>query len=155
MEMQQIIDAVQGFDGALVVVPEEGGPFPELAWGDAFFFFAPDGVMPERTQPYGTIITKDYPGDEASRLDAPDRFRVNIHVGRDAARRLAASGADPAEPDVVVLHPVYGAQGWVSVVGPGERTGDLVLALLREAHEAARARATRRASSADRPGRPA
>ena len=143
--MQEIIDAVRGFDGSLVVLPVEGGPFPDIAWGDAFFFHAPDGVMPERTQPYGTIITKDYPDDRASGLDAPGRFRVNIHVGRDLVARLVADGADPAAPDAFAAHPLYGAQGWVCVVDPGPSTGARVVALLQEAHDAAAARAARRA----------
>ena len=57
MSMQQIIDEVQGLDGALVVLPGPGDGTPELAWGDAFFYFAPDGRMPQHTQPYGTIVT--------------------------------------------------------------------------------------------------
>lgn len=146
MDMQQIIDAVRGFDGALVVTPEEGGPFPEVAWGDAFFYYAPDGVMPERTQPYGTIVTKDYPDDESSRLTDPDRFRVNIHLGREQAALLTSRAADPAAADVFFPHPLYGTMGWVSVVNPAERTSAAVASLLQEAHETARARAARRRS---------
>lgn len=144
MNMQQIIDTVRGFDGAHVVVPQEGGGFPELVWGDAFFFYAPDGVMPERTQPYGTIITKNYPDDAASRLDEPGRFRVNIHVGRDTADRWVDAAAKPADTDVFVRHPLYGTAGWIAVVNPGARTAEDVLTLLRGAHDAARARAERR-----------
>jgi hypothetical protein len=146
MDMQQLIDAVRGFDGALVVTPEEGSPFPEVAWGDAFFYYAPDGVMPERTQPYGTIVTKDYPDDESSHLVAPDRFRVNIHVGREQAAGLTTGAADPATTDAFLPHPLYGAMGWVAVVNPTERTSAIVLSLLQEAHEAARVRSTRRTS---------
>lgn len=69
MSMEQIIETVRGFEGALVVVPEPGGDFPEIAWGDAFFYYAPDGRMPRSTQPYGTIVTKNYPDDSASDLD--------------------------------------------------------------------------------------
>ncbi|WP_394553062.1 DUF6194 family protein [Agromyces sp. MMS24-JH15] len=135
MEMQEIIEVVRGFEGALVFVPEAGGPYPEIAWGDAFCYFAPDGVMPERTQPYATIVTKDYPDDERSRLDEPGRFRVNLHVGRDRAAELAAEDADPAEADAFAPHPLYGAAGWVSVVNPSTRTAEQVLALLRDAHD--------------------
>lgn len=142
--MLEIIRHVRSLEGALVVEPDATGPYPPLAWGDAFFYWAPDGVMPERTQPYGTIITKDYPDDATSRLDAPGRFRVNIHVGREQSASLAAADADPAEPDAFAPHPVYGDAGWVSVVNPGPRTGDVVLGLLEEAHESARARAARR-----------
>jgi hypothetical protein len=145
MDMQQIIAKVTEFDGALVVAPEEGSAFPELSWGDAYFYYAPDGRMPERTQPYGTIITKDYPEDTASGLDAPGRFRVNIHVGQDRANSLVTTETDPREADVFHRHPLYGDAGWVCVIDPVEETTDAVLALLREAHEAARSRAERRA----------
>lgn len=146
--MNEIVDIVSGFDGVLVVIPREGDGSPELAWGDAFFYFAPDGVMPERTQPYGTIVTRNYPDDEESRLDESGRFRVNINVGRDRAPQIVDEGARAADLDVFVPHPVYGATGWVSVVNPGESTSEETLALLRDAHDAARARASRRAGSA-------
>ncbi|WP_326726333.1 DUF6194 family protein [Streptomyces sp. NBC_00243] len=149
--MEQIIATVRGIDGALVVVPEPGGDFPEPAWGDAFFYYAPDGQMPENIQPYGTIVTKNHPGDDASDLDPPDRWRVNIHVDRATFREL--TGEEPrslsrrrdyAAVDTVMPHPVYGALGWISVVNPGERTTDTVVQLLLSAHDAARSRFERR-----------
>ncbi|WP_406164298.1 DUF6194 family protein [Streptomyces canus] len=144
--MEQIIATVRGFEGALVVVPEPGGDFPEIAWGDAFFYYAPDGRMPRSTQPYGTIVTKNYPDDSASDLDPPGRWRVNVHVGRTALPELVGARYDLAAADVVLTHPVYGPLGWICVVNPGERTTGTVVRLLREAHEAARARAARRRS---------
>lgn len=152
--MQQIIAAVREFEGALVVAPGPGSGAPEIAWGDAFFYYAPGGRMPERTQPYGTIVTKDYPDDTASELDRTHRWRVNIHVDRVTFREL--TGEDPrglmlprdhAEADRVMPHPLYGALGWVAVVDPGESTTRLVLDALREAHKAARDRARRRGKS--------
>ena len=164
MSMEQIIDTVRGFDGALVVVPSPGGDSPEIAWGDAFFYYAPDGRMPAHVQPYATIVTKDYPDDTASDLDPPGRWRVNVHVDRATFREL--TGEAPRGPhrprnfaaaDVVLPHPVYGALGWVCVVNPGENSADLVVALLRAAHDAARARSERRQhgayfTSPDQPG---
>jgi len=147
MQMHEIISHVRSLEGVLVVEPDENGPYPSLAWGDAFFYYAPDGVMPERTQPYGTIITKDYPDDTTSDLNGSDRFRVNIHVGRERVASLAAPDVDPAEPDAFALHPVYGDAGWISVVNPGARTADAVLLMLEEAHEAARARSLRRGTA--------
>ncbi|WP_405524653.1 DUF6194 family protein [Streptomyces canus] len=144
--MEQIIATVRGFEGALVVVPEPGGDFPEIAWGDAFFYYAPDGRMPRTTQPYGTIVSKNYPDDSASDLDPPGRWRVNVYVGRTALPELLAGRYDLAAADVVLPHPVYGPLGWICVVNPGERTTGTVVRLLREAHEAARARAARRRS---------
>ncbi|WP_407359566.1 DUF6194 family protein [Microbacterium sp. LBN7] len=145
MKMQQIIENVRGFDGALVVAPEIGSDFPELSWGDAYFYHAPDGRMPERTQPYGTIITKDYPDDTSSDLGTPGRFRVNIHVGRERADALIVTEAHTTDADVFQRHPLYGTAGWVCVIDPAEKTADAVLALLRDAHEAARSRTARRA----------
>ncbi|MFJ1746501.1 DUF6194 family protein [Streptomyces sp. NPDC088116] len=155
--MEQIIATVRGFDGALVFVPEQGGGFPELAWGDAFFYYAPDGRMPQNVQPYGTIVTKDYPDDTASDLDPPGRWRVNIHVDRATFREFTGEEPrglsrprDHAAADSVMPHPVYGALGWICVVNPGERTADTVARLLRGAHDTARSRYERR----HEPGRP-
>ena len=151
MSMEQVIENVRELDGALVVVPGPGSEAPEIAWGDAFFYYAPDGQMPQHVQPYATIVTKDYPDDTASELDDPDRWRVNIHV--DRATFLLLTGEEPrnltrprdfAAADVVNPHPVYGALGWICVVVPGEHTAETVMRLLREAHAAARARFERR-----------
>ena len=144
MRIQEIIDIVRGFEGSLVVSPDEGSAFPELAWGDSFFFYAPDGIMPERTQPYGTIITKDYPDDERSRLGPAGRFRVNIHVGHGRSAELPMADADPAVTDSLFPHPLYGDAGWLSVVNPAEATSDAVIGLLQQAHDDARARWIRR-----------
>jgi len=143
--MDRIVAAVRRLDGSLVLQPESGDGSPELAWGDAFFSFAPDGRVPQNTQPYATIVTKDYPEDTLSRLGG-GRWRVNIHVGRDRLAALVGEGPhDPAAVDVLLPHPVYGPYGWVAVVLPGERTLPAVLQLVREAHEDARRRAERRA----------
>lgn len=146
LSIDQIIGAVRDLEGALVVAPAiSDAEFPELAWGDAFFYYAPDGQMPRNVQPYGTIVTKNYPDDAASDLDPAGRWRVNIHVGRATFQALTdPASIDPATPDVVQPHPVYGSAGWIAVVNPGRETGDTVLRLLREAHEAARARFDRR-----------
>lgn len=79
------------------------------------------------------------------------RFQVNIHVGRERAESIIAAGSrtggdtDPTAVDVFRPHPLYGTAGWVCVIDPAEATEGAVLALLREAHEAARARTGRRA----------
>lgn len=151
MTIEQIRAAALALDGVLELAPRPGDAFPELAWGDYFFYFAPDGALPQREQPFATIVTKDYPDDTASRLDADDRWRFNVHVGR--ARFIELLGEEPgAEPmrtdfhavDVLLPHPVYRAQGWVAIVNPGPRTAEVALSLLREAHAAAQRRAQRR-----------
>lgn len=144
--IDRIVEEVRGLEGALVVAPVAGDPdVPEPAWGDAFFYYAPDGQMPTNVQPYGTVVTKNYPEDTSSDLDGPGRWRVNIHVGRTEAAELVDAGtSDFSTADVLLPHPVYGSMGWVCVVTPGPRTTATVLRLLREAHEAARARYARR-----------
>ena len=154
MSMDEIIGLVRSLPGSLVVEPATGDGTPELAWGDTFFYYAPDGVMPTNVQPYATIVTKDYPDDTASRL-GDGRWRVNIHV--DRATFLDTTGESPRDPgshwdhaaeDVLMPHPVYGALGWLAVVDPGPATSATLERLLRGAHDAARARHERRESRA-------
>ncbi|MFJ6251286.1 MULTISPECIES: DUF6194 family protein [unclassified Streptomyces] len=160
MTSEEIIDFVAGLHGILALRPAPGDGTPAIGRGDAFFFYAPDGVAPEGGQPFATVVTKNYPGDEASRLDRPDAFRVNIAAGKEAfvrwtghAPREPASGeVDPSTADVVIAHPVYGGVGWLAVVNPGERAGASTRELLRTAHRLARARHVRRAESATRAG---
>lgn len=161
MMMDQLVESVRSFDGVLVLAPDAASGAPEIAWGDFFFYYAPDGQVPRNQQPYGTIVTKDYPDDVASALDGEGRWRVNVHVGRITFHELLGVGpkeatVDPGAydfsvTDVLLPHPVYGALGWIAVVDPGERTGETVLGLLRDAHAAARARAVRRAGTHDEP----
>jgi hypothetical protein len=147
----ELLGVARGLEGVLVQTPGPGDGSPEIAWGDAFLYYAPDGRMPQAGQPFATVVTKDYPDEPASGLGRDGRWRVNIGVGRTAFREL--TGEDPRSmqrtwdhtaEDVLLPHPVYAALGWVCVVDPGEATGSLVLDLLRQAYERARARAERR-----------
>ncbi|KQR54436.1 hypothetical protein ASF88_06510 [Leifsonia sp. Leaf336] len=154
MTMERILSEVRGLDGVLELAPQAGSVFPEVSWGDHFFYFAPDGQVPTNRQPYATIVTKDYPDDAASRLDAPDRWRLNIHVGaKTAAELVVPAGGDPGAEvdygaeDVFLPHPLYGALGWVCVVNPGAATLDRALEALRDAHRDDRRRVERRATS--------
>jgi hypothetical protein len=70
--------------------------------------------MPQRTQAFATIVTKNYPDDETSRLDRPKVFRLNIATPRDTARARvadddAATTSDPSALDRLFPHPVYGS----------------------------------------------
>ncbi|MFI2780836.1 DUF6194 family protein [Streptomyces sp. ALB3] len=154
MTMEEIIAFVERLDGALAVQPGPGDGSPEISWGDTFFFYSPEGGMPKATQPFATIVTKDQPGDDRSRLDRPDTFRVNIGAGRSAfidwtghAPREPAVDDDPGMDDAVIAHPVYASLGWVAVVNPGRGTDAAVRELLRNAYHRARARHERRADS--------
>jgi hypothetical protein len=58
--------------------------------------------------PFATIVVKDYPGhNEASRLDRPGTFALNIGVGRALFAALLAFGpaAHPEHTDAFVPPP--------------------------------------------------
>ncbi|WP_067652328.1 DUF6194 family protein [Nocardia harenae] len=151
MEIDEITRLVTGFAGVLAQCPRPGDPgVPEIAWGDTFFFYAPDGELP-RAQPFATIVTKDYPGDAGSRLRTPGRFRLNIAAGAEAFTahtghppRAGMPAPDPAATDTLFAHPLYGGAGWLAVVNPGAHTAPALPALLRAAHARARAAHERR-----------
>jgi Family of unknown function (DUF6194) len=160
MTMDEIVGFVERLGGVLTLRPAPGDGSPEISWGDTFFYYAPDGVVPTATQPFATIVTKNYPGDEACRLDRPDAFRVNIAAGKEdfvrwtghTPREPATTHVDLGTADTVIAHPVYGSFGWLAVVNPGPRTEAATRELLRAAHHRARSRYERRAERArDRP----
>ncbi|WP_223619058.1 DUF6194 family protein [Lysobacter sp. ESA13C] len=120
-----------------VAAREDGSP--EMAWGDTFCFaVGADGQA--KKMPFVTIVTKDYAGfDEESRLDR-GLYRVNLDVGKAkfealfgfAPRDLAdrRGDFDFAAVDTLIPHPTYGANGWVSIVEPGERSRNALEELL-------------------------
>ncbi|UOQ87696.1 DUF6194 family protein [Agromyces endophyticus] len=138
MSIDEITEYVESLGDVLTLRPQPGDGTPEIAWGDRFFYFAPDGVVPPG-QPFATIVTKDYPDEPPAGL-GDGVFRVNI----DAGRRGQEQVDDPTRRDVVAPHPAYGHLGWVAVVEPGERTADELHDLLRDAHAAAKRRWERR-----------
>lgn len=118
--------------------------------GGTFFFYDPNGDIPaERRFPFATIvINDDY--DQASKLNRPGIFRLNIGVEKETFRRMFGDLATPLGPnniietghdfttlDTLLPHPVYAAQSWVSVLNPDEATLDEVKRLLKEAYEIA------------------
>jgi len=148
MTLDEVIAYVAGLPGTVVQTAGPGDGSPEIAWGDSFFYWSPDGSVP-RTQPFATIVTKDYPGEPSSRLDRPGAFRVNVAAGKEAVARIAHDAAagetsDDADDDVLRVHPVYGHLGWVAVVNPDNRTDAALRELLADAHARARARHERR-----------
>jgi hypothetical protein len=150
MTPEDILELASEWDDILIVTPQPGDGSPELAWGDAFLYFEPSGVMPTNRQPFATIVTKNYPDDSDSALDRDGVYRVNIHPGRDALARVAAElGSDPSELDRVIPHPVYGTAGWLAVLNPGERASALTVELLRDAYEQDRRRVERRLGTLD------
>ncbi len=125
-----------------------GDGAPEVSRGDRFFHAGDD-----RRRPFATIVAHDVPGfDEASQLDRPGVFRLNVELGRQgfeaefgfppAELPGRLPGIDAARLDTVVPHPAYGTHGWASVLNPGPATLADVDRLL----AAALARRTRRRS---------
>ncbi|MBF6224943.1 hypothetical protein IU470_07450 [Nocardia abscessus] len=154
MTIDDIIGFVSALDGVLPLTPGPGDGSPEISWGDTFFYYSPDGVVPKTTQPFATIVTKNYPGDEESALDRPDTFRVNINAGKEAfiqwtghTPRETSTDGDPSAKDTVIAHPVYKSAGWLAVVNPGPQTSAPTRQLLRTAYELARNRYERRTST--------
>ncbi|MCZ2837696.1 DUF6194 family protein [Modestobacter sp. VKM Ac-2985] len=152
MTDDDVTTCVATLEGVVVWTASPGDGSPEIAWGDSFVYYSPGGTVPAATQPFATIVTKDYPDDSSSQLHRPGTFRVNIHVGTDAAARALAqqrstdcTGAQPggselAAADVLRPHPTYGRAGWLTVINPGERTEAITRALLTVAWENARSR---------------
>jgi hypothetical protein len=145
MGIDDIIGQVEAVGGVLTLRPHEGDGSPEIAWGDVFFYYAPDGVVP-RGQPFATIVTKDYPDDTSSRLGRPDTFRLNISATNEDFAAFASADADPSSVDVLFPHPVYGSMKWLSVINPGPATAAAVHHLLTAAHARAQSLWDRRRS---------
>lgn len=152
MTLERILSEIRGYDGVLELAPKAGSEHPEISWGDHFFYYAPDGEVPHNRQPYATIVTKDYPDDVDSRLNDPDRWRLNIHAGPRLFAELLGYPPEAIERQTIVYsqtdaflpHPLYGAYGWVCIVNPGPATTARALELLREAHLADQRRVERR-----------
>lgn len=114
---------------------------------DTFFIYDPDGDLPaERQMPFATIVTGDT-YDTVSDLSRPGAYRLNIGLTRATYTALfgavpterddkgiLSTGFDPATPDLLMPHPIYAAQHWVSVVNPGPATAQAVKPLLDEAY---------------------
>ncbi|MGB2720504.1 MAG: DUF6194 family protein [Rhodococcus sp. (in: high G+C Gram-positive bacteria)] len=150
MTLDDIVNLVGSFEGTVTQRPREGDGTPELAWGDAFFYYSPDGTIPT-IQPFATIVTKNYPGDELSQLDRTDAFRVNIVAGKQEFERIlgvppreAANAPQADVDDVLAAHPQYGTAGWLSVVNPSSQTEMHIRELLDSAYSIARSRYERR-----------
>jgi hypothetical protein len=117
--------------------------------GDSFFFYGPGQKVPERTLPFATLVTSDA-YDQASNLDRPSVFRLNLGIGKAAynarfgprpsppgASGIIDTGHDFTALDQLMPHPVYGHLYWVCVLNPSEATFQSVRPLLAEAYDAA------------------
>lgn len=166
MDADDVIRFVSGLPETVVMTADEAGGAPEAAWGDSFFFHAPDGEEADQRFPFATLVVSDYDGfDTASALNRPGVFALNINVGRTgfhqclgyppAAHAEHHARIDYTAADRILPHPVYAAQGWIRILNPGEATGELARSLLRAAHaRAAGRRRARRPDSGEHSGGP-
>jgi Family of unknown function (DUF6194) len=152
----EIIEYVSGLAGVVAITASKEIGAPESAWGDSFFYYDPDGDVAEsRRFPFATLVISDYPGwDTESDLDRDGIFRVNVAVGRGGFERLLGytpkehaahhDNFDYAATDVLLPHPLYASQGWVSIVNPGDRTSVQLQKLVEDARGLAVRRYARR-----------
>jgi Family of unknown function (DUF6194) len=135
------------FTGVDIHVASRENGAPEIAWGDTFFIYDPNRDLDEvRRFPFATIVTKDYGDfDNASKLDRPGIFRLNIGISKLTFASLFAGGDhDFAAHDQVMPHPVYAKNHWACVLNPTTSTFETVKPLLAEAYEIPVTRAQRR-----------
>ncbi|MEV0613980.1 DUF6194 family protein [Nonomuraea sp. NPDC050404] len=151
MTEKDIIEFVSGLAETIAFTAGPDGEAPEVAWGDTFIFYAPEGRVPtDGRLPYATIVTKDYDGfDTASDLNRPGVFRLNVAVGREVFERLIGhppaahaehhDGTDYRVINQVIPNPLYFKQGWISILNPGEDEESVrrTRTLLSDAHERA------------------
>lgn len=142
------------FAGVDVDVASAEGGAPEIAWADTFFIYDPNHDLEgARRFPFATIVTKDYGDfDNASKLDRPGIFRLNIGVSKKTfAALFGAEGQyDFTVLDVLMPHPVYGQNHWVCVLNPSQPTFEAIKPLLAEAYEIAVKRAGPRTQRSER-----
>ena len=130
-----------------VAAPEDGSP--EIAWGDTFFIHHDD----KHRFPFVTIVTKDYGDfDNLSNLNREGVWRLNIGVSKKTFDSLFGDDAthDYTALDVLMAHPVYAGNHWISVLNPSDATFASLKRYLEEAYGIAAGRVGRRKARAGR-----
>jgi Family of unknown function (DUF6194) len=111
--------------------------------GGSFFSLDPERHFPN----FATIVWTDE-FDQASNLSRPGFFRLNIGLSRATFERLVGSIVEPdyKAVDVLLPHPDYARQHYVSIVNPSAPTfEELIVPLLAEAHDRLAAQRARHA----------
>lgn len=118
--------------------------------GSRFFSYDPNPeIRLDGWLPFATLVVNDA-YDQASQLDRPSIFRLNIGVSPATYREFF--GAHPVTPgevgivdtghdftalDQIMPHPVYASMSWVCVLNPSEETFKTAQPLLEEAYRMA------------------
>ena len=115
--------------------------------GNWFFFYGSDRMFP-----FATLMTDDV-NDQASDLNRPGVFRLNIGVSRKTFKSLF--GDEKKECDFTALdrlmpHPVYARNLWVCALNTGDETWAALRPLLQEAYATAVDKQARREAASSR-----
>ncbi len=109
-------------------------------------FYNPGGVLKKGVYLL-TVKEKDGENDNASRVDRPGVYRVNLGLRKETFQHLF--GAIPARPaaggvvamdydfaalDTLMPHPVYAWMSWVCVLNPSAQTFETLKPLIRESY---------------------
>jgi len=111
------------------------GVHTDTSTPDTFFIYDP-----ERKFPFATIVTSDNDYDNASYLNRPSVFRLNIGISKATFQTLFGGRSDTdAAHDFTALdrlmpHPTYGRMHWICVLNPSAETFEVVKPLLAEAY---------------------
>ena len=113
----------------------ESYPATDVVQAMNAWFFSLD---PEKHWPnYATLVTTNE-HDDASGLDRPGVFRLNLGVDRPTFERIAAANPEPDYTvfDTLLPHPVYAKQLWISILNPTDETfAETIIPLLALAHD--------------------
>ena len=70
LSLDELTDFLSSLDGVVVVTASQESGVPEVAWGDSFFYYDPEGSEANQRLPFATLVVSDYPGfDTSSQLD--------------------------------------------------------------------------------------
>lgn len=127
MDQDEIVQYVKQTFADVEVAQPIDGP----GAGDTFF------MLPGKKMPFATIVTRDYGEfDNASKLDRPGVFRLNIGVSKPTFEALIdeSSTHDLSALNTLMPHPTYARQHWLCVLNPSQDTFEHLKPLLAEAH---------------------
>ncbi|NJR63988.1 MAG: erythromycin esterase [Cyanobacteria bacterium CRU_2_1] len=140
MTQNEIRKYLGGNDAVVIQIANSEDGSPEVAWGDTFFYVR-DKSGDQKKMPFATIVTKDYVGfDSDSKLNRGGLYRINIEVGKEKFEELFGFKPNELENnrskfDFTLVnqffpHPLYGENGWVSIINPEKESIVMVKSLL-------------------------
>lgn len=124
MNETQIIEAIQALADRVESMEHEG---------ITFFFYGS-----ERMFPFATLVPRDDEYDSFSNLNREGVYRLNFEMAKAAFReRFPASETAPdfTALDVLMPHPVYGANSWASILNPSAATFEGLRSLLKTSYD--------------------